>query len=342
MARQASEKSIYRVAEQLGVSIATVSRVVNNRIGVSETTRRKVLECIQQMGYKASCGNTRPKYVAVINFYPVPTEYNRKLLEALFIHFRSCESIFCSALYYDFEKEKQTLLQRLRDEQYSGAIVITPPKHVIPQLFDFLDSDIPVMLVDHCDDSLPEQFGHISQDSRRTARIATEYLLSLGHRRIAYLGGNPGIPGADAYCRGYCEAMTDAGLSPLTRINDFCGNLEDVACRETAELLELHPEITAILAKDDDYALGAIHCADLRGLKVPEQLSVVGTGNYNFSSFCNPPITTMSYDLDCLGMKMAEIFSECLTEPDPLRKLPRIFIDSQLICRKSAVAPETV
>ena len=88
MARQASEKSIYRVAEQLGVSIATVSRVVNNRIGVSETTRRKVLECIQQMGYKASCGNTRPKYVAVINFYPVPTEYNRKLLEALFIHFR--------------------------------------------------------------------------------------------------------------------------------------------------------------------------------------------------------------------------------------------------------------
>ena len=100
MARQASEKSIYRVAEQLGVSIATVSRVVNNRIGVSETTRRKVLECIQQMGYKASCGNTRPKYVAVINFYPVPTEYNRKLLEALFIHFRSCESIFCSALYY--------------------------------------------------------------------------------------------------------------------------------------------------------------------------------------------------------------------------------------------------
>ncbi len=82
------KKSIYRVAEQLGVSIATVSRVVNNRIGVSETTRRKVLECIQQMGYKASCGNTRPKYVAVINFYPVPTEYNRKLLEALFIHFR--------------------------------------------------------------------------------------------------------------------------------------------------------------------------------------------------------------------------------------------------------------
>lgn len=95
------KKSIYRVAEQLGVSIATVSRVVNNRIGVSETTRRKVLECIQQMGYKASCGNTRPKYVAVINFYPVPTEYNRKLLDPVHsFPFNLCKiTFFCVSRY---------------------------------------------------------------------------------------------------------------------------------------------------------------------------------------------------------------------------------------------------
>lgn len=338
MARKASEKSIYRVAKQLGVSIATVSRVVNNRIGVSEATRRKVLECVQQMGYRASCGIMRQKYVAIINFYPVPTEYNRKLLETLFLHFRG-KSICCSAFYYDFEKEQQTLLQRLRDEQYSGAILITPPQHILYQLHDFCDSEIPVMLVDHCDDSLPEQFGYIGQDSYETAYTAVKYLLSLGHQNIAYLGGNPGIPAADAYCKGYQDTMTSAGLPILTRINDFCGNLEDIASRETRELLVRHPEITAILAKDDDYALGAIHCADQMKIRVPEQLSVIGTGNYNFSAYTNPSITTMIYDLDELGEKIATQFAECLIHLPPMLKMPRSFIQSHLIVRSSTGAP---
>ena len=170
------------------------------------------------------------------------------------------------------------------------------------------------MLVDHCDDSLPEQFGYIGQDSYETAYTAVKYLLSLGHQNIAYLGGNPGIPAADAYCKGYQDTMTSAGLPILTRINDFCGNLEDIASRETRELLVRHPEITAILAKDDDYALGAIHCANLT-------------------------ITTMTYDLDELGEKIAAQFAECLIHLPPMLKMPRSFIQSHLIVRSSTGAP---
>ena len=133
--------------------------------------------------------------------------------------------------------------------------------------------------------------------------------------------------------------MTSAGLPILTRINDFCGNLEDIASRETRELLVRHPEITAILAKDDDYALGAIHCADQMKIRVPEQLSVIGTGNYNFSAYTNPTITTMTYDLDELGEKIATQFAECLIHLPPMLKMPRSFIQSHLIVRSSTGAP---
>lgn len=339
MARKPLESSIYRVAEHLGVSIATVSRVVNNRVGVSEETRRTVLEYIRRVGYQASCGNARPKYVAIINFYPAPTEYNRKLLETLFLHFRTSNAIFCSALYYDFQNEPQTLLRRLRDEQYSGAILITPPPEFFPQLADFCNSDIPVMLIDHGDDTLPSQFGYICHNSRQAAASAVRYLAELGHRHIAYLGANPGIPGADAYSDGYCDGMKAAGLTPLPAINNRSGNLEEIACEESTALLQAHPKLTAILAKDDDYALGTMRAASQLGLRVPEDLSIIGCGDYNFSAYCIPSLTTLAQDFDYLGEVIASTFAKCLTKQTFSSALPRIFVSSRLLVRESTAAP---
>jgi LacI family transcriptional regulator len=328
------------VARAAGVSVATVSKVVNGRYGVSRATLERVLAVIDDLGYEASLGarslrslRTNVIGVLVAEFEPFSTELLKGVSEA--IGRTDYELIAYSGRHHgEMVGWERRSLVRLAGSVIDGAIVVTPT------VVGAGIGGIPVVAVDP--HTGPVDVPTVDADNYAGAVTATEYLLALGHVRIGFLGGRPDLESARLRERGFRDAMARAGLAVDERLVAVGGFRADSAERPARELLAHPDRPTAVFAANDLTAIRTMEVARSLGLVVPDDVSVIGFDNVPESALATPALTTIAQPLKEIGATALRMLVSMLdgVPPDPTRvQLPTAMVE-RASCRAPRAAAD--
>jgi LacI family transcriptional regulator len=293
--------TVRAIAAQTGLSIATVSRVINAQGQVSEVTRRRVQEAIDGLGGHAPV--TRPRLPKT--GLPVLVRCPYKLSD----YFGALVTAVAEALHAtgrhvlldvgDSRVDVPVLRDLPTGRATSGAILILPPEPA--EDLRFLQTRrYPLVVVDP---RTPVPRGVVSIASAHTAgaRAATGHLLDLGHRRIGFVSGfEHWLSGSDRLA-GHLAALSEAGLLSDPRLHRYGEPAIHTGLRAGRELLDLPDRPTAIACFNDKIGVGVVQAAAERGLHVPTDLSVTGFDDSEISRATSPMLTTVRQPLDEMG-----------------------------------------
>lgn len=341
--RQAKRVTIKDVAEEAGVSAQTVSRVINDRPDVSDATRAHVQNVINQMGYSPnvlarSLIQGRSNTLGVVGYgleyfgsAGVLTGIERKTNEFGF-------SLLFSLLDQFQPTRVGRILNELLSRQVEG-IIWAVPGHV--PTFDWLTEEferinIPVVFLNK------EQTNDhviVAMDNQLGGRLATEHLLDQGYRRIGIITGPADWWEAQERELGWRAALQEAGLKdlePLKVVGDWSAASGEVG------LHTLHakaPDLDAVFASNDQMALGALQAARRIGLRVPQDLGIVGFDDIPEAAFFSPPLTTVRQNLKALGaLAVEQMKSHIAARRSDEEFTPGIsWVQPSLIIRKSSL-----
>ncbi|MCG0239824.1 MAG: LacI family transcriptional regulator [Firmicutes bacterium] len=335
------EPTIHDVARRAGVSVATVSRVLNGRGPVAEATRARVLAAVAELGYRPnavarSLVRRRSCTVGVL----VPDIANPFAAELV----RGMEAeaaahgyhivLACSDLSI---AQEVRYIGLFRERQVDGLIYTSGT--VTPELQQaFAELGRPVVLAATTVTGPGPALPAVLVDSYAGARLAMEHVLSLGHRRVACLIGSLQDPIAGLpRWQGYRDAAAARGVEiPPEYVVDAGFRLE-AAYEATVRLLRLRPRPTAVVAASDLMAIGAMGAAADRGLRVPEDLTVVGFDNIRLAAVVRPALTTVAQPMHEIGARAVSRLLQVLAgeQPEPLVD----WIAPRLIVRGSSGPP---
>lgn len=299
--------TIRDVAKASGVSVATVSYVLNNGPrSVRDSTRAQVLEAVERLGYHPNAlarglAGHRVNTIGVL-FGRVEPEivtnpYVSAVLQGVFS--QSAELGFNVTLFTQRWKSAELSALSLKDGRCDGLLLVAPTRDtdVIPGLAAL---GMPVVVVSAAVDP-SYRMPFVDVDNFQGAKLAVEHLLALGHRRIAHLGGDYSQPSADERRNGYLAAMGEAGLDAGPELVTECGYGKGDAVGPTRRLL-MHPQPpTAVFAANDTLALDALRVARELGIRVPDQLSLVGFDDIQAAPLVTPPLTTVRQPMADIG-----------------------------------------
>ncbi len=322
------------VAEQAGVSIATVSRVVNGRYGVAAETQGRVKAVIDDLGYESSlvARSLRSRRTNVLGIIVPDLEpFSAELLKgaARAIHWTGWELFVYSGGGHLREQVgwERKYLSRLNGTLADGTILVTPTVTDVT-------SAAPVVAVDpHAGMSgLPT----VASQNLEGAVKATEYLIGLGHRRIGFIAGRPDLESARLREHGYRRALEQAGIPydpNLVRVGSYTKEATEAPAHE---LLELAEPPTAVFAANDMSAIEIMEVARELGLSIPEDLSVIGFDNIPESALANPPLTTIDQSIQQMGFEAAELLVALID--DPAMEPAHVTLPTNLVVRQSCRA----
>lgn len=329
-----------RVAAELGVSITTVSKVLNNQPDIGPATRARVLKKVEQLGYRPnavarSLTLRRTNTLGVI----IPD-----LMHSFFVEIvAGIESVVSSRGYAlllcssgeDAAKERkelETLRQRQVDGMVFAAAHATGNADLLAQL---VEAGKCLVMIDR-DDHPDIRCHRVLTDDERVGWLATSHLLSLRHRAIAHIAGPP-IVHARRRERGYRQALRDSRIPVRPEWVIRAGFLERDGYEAMRQLLRVRPRITAVFGANDPTAIGAMKAIWDAGLRVPEDIAVVGAGNIAHGDVLRVPLTTVSWSRQEMGTRAAELILEQV-EGRPPRTFQRAIIPPNLVVRSSCGA----
>ena len=324
------------VAARAGVSIATVSRVVNGRYGVATATSSRVQEVIDDLGYESSlvARSLRSQRTNVIGVVVSDVEpFSAELLQgvAKALHDSEFELVIYSGGRRGDAGWERRYLSRLSGTLADGVILVTPTVVEV-------NATKPVVAVDpHVGGShLPT----IGAQNFEGAVAATNHLIELGHRRIGFLAGRPDLESARRREAGYRSALEAAGIpfeDDLMRVGGFTG---ETAAAPAHELLSRDGRPTAIFAANDLSAIQVMRTADELGLTVPGDLSVIGFDNIPQSAMTDPPLTTVDQSIQALGHEAVRVLIDLIERPGEQGEDPiHVTLPTHLVVRKTCSAP---
>ncbi len=337
--RSGQRTTIREIAEYAGVSIATVSRVVNGSGYVSEQTRRTVESVIREHRYTAnrsaralSAGRTGLVGVTLPRIHP--TYFSviiAGVAEALYEHDMR---VVLAPTLHEHDREV-SLLDRLMHGTTDGGLLVLPEesgaelRSLMTYGYRFVVVD-PRMRID-------ERVPTVSAAHSSGADQATRHLLELGHRRIAAITGPSDMMATDERLRGYHAALATAGVLPDPKLVIESDWEVDGGRAAAAVLLELSDPPTAIFAFNDPLAIGAMQAVQARGLRVPHDVSVVGFDDTAETELVTPELTTVRQPLAEMGRMGVSLLMRLLEN----RRFEALHVElaTQLIVRGSTQSP---
>jgi DNA-binding LacI/PurR family transcriptional regulator len=320
--------NITQIAEEAGVSIATVSRVLNGRNGVSEDVRRRVNAFLRKHNYIGDNHLNREKKIAVVSAVKSFCSYVSELYAG--IEAAAAEKKIEYCIINRNENSRRKLLEDIREQQCSGVLLLVPTlfEKDLPNL---AASELKVIAMDQ--PSALAEIGFVGNDSYKGSLEAARYLISSGHTRIGYLKYPLDTYDHILRLKGYNDALEEAGLFSL----EGCipgGETPQETCGIAKEFLETHPEITAVMCTSDDMASAVLRAAWEIGRKIPEELSVIGFDDLPSSSLMTPALTTVRHAIRESGYLAMTELDLCLR--DPSRPLPDQVLPTSLVIRESS------
>lgn len=325
------------VAHQAGVSVATVSKVVNGRYGVSVATTARVQQVIADLGYETSLGarslrSTRTQILGVLvaEFEPFSAELLKGVSSAMADTDYELLA-FAGATHGGIVGWERRSLRRLGGTLLDGAIIVTPTV-VEPA------AAVPVVAIDPHTGST--DVPTVDSDNVGGARSGVEHLLELGHTRIAMIRGREDLDSARLREQGFRQAMTAAGLEVDETLLATGSYRSESAVGPAHQLLTRRDRPTAVFAANDLMAITTMEVARELGLRVPEDLSVIGFDNVPESVAAEPALTTVAQPLreigrTALSMLLTLLAGEELTQT-------HVRMDTRLVERASTAPPSPV
>jgi LacI family transcriptional regulator len=318
------------VAERAGVSVATVSKVVNGRYGVSKDTIDLVQGIIDEMGYvgNLSAASLRSASTNVLGILVADFEpYSAEIIKGAATVTRGTSWELLSHAGGERHGWERRSIARLGGTLIDGAVVVTPTTSDV----NFI---VPVVAIDpHYG---PNQVPTVDADSFGGAIAAVEHLIGLGHERIAFLGGREELDSSRAREHGFRKAMKAAGLEiPAEYVRESRYD-PDAAEAIALELLSLPQRPTAIFAANDVTAIRVLGAATMLGLRVPQDLSVVGFDDIPQASLSSPALTTVRQPLGAMGQAAMQMLLDILDGKDPDT---HVRMNTELVVRASTAAP---
>lgn len=307
MRRTKRTVTIQDVAEAAGVSVSTVSRVLNDKDDVAPETYQKVQGVIEELGYTSSLAarSMRSRQTNVIGLIMPDVEdpFSIQVMKGVN---RAIAKLDYDLIIYtggDIKKEsfadqERRYVSLLNSSITDGVIVVTPAATTF-------STASPVVAVAPNNES-PDCPAVIATN-RDGALSVMEYLTGLGHHRIGFIGGRPDLQSAVRRLQGYKDGLQQANipLEPeLIQIGDY-SRKTGFACAQ--RLLNLSEPPTAIFAANDQSAIGVIEAAHGAGSHIPDDLSVVGFDNIPEAAFMNPALTTIDQSIDRMGYVATEM-----------------------------------
>lgn len=297
------KSTIKDVAKKSNVSVATVSRILNDLGGYSDETKQRVLKAIEELDYQRNAvarglvmKNTNT--VAVLLPY-VSTIFHSQILSGIedIAQQNGYSIIICNVGKHGSRMIDQIKL--LAQRQVDGIILTSI--NMTDEQYELIESlKIPYILVSMI--SYKHQIPYVRVDDMQASYSATKYLIQNGHKKIAMISGplNDPIAGQQRIY-GYKCALRDYGLPINEKLikYGFFGYEHGVKCME--ELLDENEEFSAVFAASDDMAVGALQAAYKRGIHVPKELSVMGYDNTRVAEMAIPPLTVVGQPLYEMG-----------------------------------------
>jgi LacI family transcriptional regulator len=337
----AATPSIYEVARVAGLSVATVSRALNDKGPVRAETRQRVLDAVERLGYvphsAARMLSTRKTMSIGVLLPDMHGAFFSEIVRGIDLAARAAGYHLLVSGSHSDAAETAALLQTLHG-RVDGLILMAPALGGA-WLQKALPRRVPVVLIN--DDGTDGRHDSLRIDNRRGARLAVEHLLALGHRAVAFLGGPEGNADAAERLAGYREALVAAGL-PLSRHLELAGDFgEESGLQAGAKVAALVPRPTAIFAANDAMAIGCLAALREHNLRVPEDLSLVGFDDVPIARYLTPALTTVQVPIAELGRQaMACLLSSIDGRPEnPEGAANHTVIAPTLAIRASAAAP---
>lgn len=332
--------TIKDIARLAGVHPSSVSRVINGNKGVGKETERRIKELIELVGYypdarAQSLSKRRAGAIAVVTprankyffsmpFYPILTHGVADVVQGAEI-----------ALILE-TAEKDSYVKLFRRNMVDGVIIVGPTFND-PRIIELLNSGYPFVLAGKYSPHV--QVSSVMMDNVGGAKIATEHLIKLGYRDIGYIGGPLSYyPGQERF-EGFRQAMLENGV-PINE--EWVIELESsdplVARKAVYGLLKQKRRPRALFVYGDMAALSVIRSAKDLGLRVPEDLAVVGFDDIPFARFMDPPLTTVRQPIYEMGREAATILLELISSNK--QKTTKKILPTKLIIRKSCGAKD--
>ncbi|WP_432543476.1 LacI family DNA-binding transcriptional regulator [Kineococcus sp. SYSU DK002] len=329
--------TITEIAREAGVSVPTVSRVVNGRGDVAAATRERVEELLRRHDYRRP---QRPRTVARAGlldlvFDDLDSPWAVEIIRGVedVAHAAGIGTVV-SAVHRRTTSARRWL-GNLRTRASDGVVLVA--SSLAPALArELLEATVPVVVVDPTGGPV-EGAPSVGATNWAGGLSATEHLVRLGHRRVAHVSGPTGMLCSRARLGGYRAGLESAGLvvdPGLVREGDF---YQESGLREGTALLALPDPPTAVFAASDQIALGVYEAVRRAGLRVPEDVSVVGFDDLTLAAWASPPLTTVHQPLVQMGALAARTVLAVGAGEEPAN--PRVELATTLVVRDSTAPP---
>ncbi len=334
--------TIKDLAAELGIHKATVSRALSGKPGVGDKLRKKIIRQANQKGFypsgaARSLATSKTETVALVfcdeasEFLTNPF-YSEVLagIAAETTH-REFSLAFCSLSSGDYRRSQQ-LPKIMRERRADGFLFVGDQDDSLIRHAQRLD--FPLVLVDHRLES--GKFDTVAINNRTGGRQAVEHLIGLGHRRIGFVGGSLRSPSFQERMEGYAEALQAHGIAfekELVQLGESHAGYEN-----TLRLLSTPKPPTAIFACNDFNAVRAMKAIHEHGLRIPDDVSIVGFDDSRCATEAWPRLTTLRIDAQYMGRRAVEILLARIAQKS--KAFEQVFIEPELIVRDSCVSPK--
>lgn len=341
--------TLKEIAQHVGFSISTVSRVLNNDVSrhISVETKSKIWKAAKHLGYASSETGKPPigkpaqlqgaNYRQIGCIVSVPqNKYNHPYFSPILAGIeQQLTDLGCNLAHVSTMKDikgEREIRERVQEFQLDGYIIV---ERIRPDMHQYIKKVVPAVVgIDISDPEVPV----ISYDRVQAGKSAVRHLIEKGHRRIGFIGG-AGLTGDmdwEKRYRGYRYAMQEAGLEvdPGWIIN--AGWDVDASYMHISELLDgSRTKLpTAVFAASDMLAIAAMRAVTERGMRIPEDVAFVGLDNIELSQYTSPPLSTIHIPKSEIGMMAAKVLVDQLEGRNPLPF--KLFMPYQLLVRESS------
>jgi DNA-binding LacI/PurR family transcriptional regulator len=318
------------VASHAGVSHQTVSRVVNNHPNVSKATRERVEAAIAELGYRRNTAarslvTRRSQIIGVLGTELAQYGPANTLLGVQQAARETGYFVSIAALKESGADSLADAVRYFTDQGADGIIVIVPHDGTVKTL-ETLNLDVPVVVVGAGSHG---RFSGAMVDQKRGARVAVAHLISEGHRRIGHISGPPDWIDAAARAEGWREEMAAAGLAVDLLLE---GDWSAGSGYRMGQKLAAERTATAVFVGNDQMALGVLRAFSEAGVRVPQDVSLVGFDDQPEAAYFTPPLTTVRQDFEELGRRCMDIMR---TQIEDGAASTTTVVDPELVVRSS-------
>jgi DNA-binding LacI/PurR family transcriptional regulator len=331
--------TIYDIAKTAGVGKSTVANALTGKGKVSEATRQRVLLCAQELGYRPNMvarNLSQHKTLTIALVLPtIANPFYPEIIEAVENIMREHEyqTLFCNT-HGDFALGRQQM-ERLMSRWVDGYIIMGSSMD-IADVTRYFQQGHPIVLCDWQENESPLGIPQADVDFYRAGQLAAEHLLTLGHRRIAIIVDEPQ---QTLRMEGFQSVLQTAGIPLPDRLIQLGDSLLESGFIAAKKLLALQERPTAIFATTDWMALGAMEAVLDEGLRVPQDISIIGLDDIVVSAHLHPPLTTIAVPKSQLAKEATELLLNQIDE-NGNEDLPESrLVEPYLVVRQSTSFP---